>query len=366
MWTTYDFALQGRRRALGRPVDPPPNVLVASIFGGQQWKEWLHPRDRRGRWIEKFSRVKVFDWGGAGSHYVGQVERLNRDGSVSVRITQGAHVGSVIKAKPSQLEESMARALLPSVPHPPPAVKVVPGNAPWSPNRPILTGSAAELGTTYGEVGRSLRERPVVTFDYETTGLHPEAGHRGVQVAAVRTVDGKVVDRFHSFMNPGRPIDPAASAVTGITDDKVKDAPSHVEVARQLRDFIGSDLVAAHNASFDLGFLQASLHDGGDPSWEPSGTVDTLSLARSILKTKAKGGPVDNHKLQTLADFFNVELSKAHAADADTEATARLLGALMRYAEEHGSTLPDMKSLEQKWKDALPEYYAKLDEWLST
>lgn len=365
--TTYDFGFQARRRAVGRPIDPPPNALVATLFGRGKWREWLHPRDRNGRWIEKDSRVKVHGWGGDSSVYVGDVQRLNRDGTVSVRVAEGPHAGSVLKAAPHQVEEIAARAMLPSRPVPPaPPLKADAPRAPWAPNRPILIGAATDLGSTYADLRRALTGRAVVTFDYETTGLHPEAGHRGVEVAAVRTLNGRVVDRFHTFMNPGRPIDPEASKVTGITDADVANAPSHEDAAKQLRDFIGDDLVSAYNASFDVGFLQASLRDAGEPDWEPSGVIDPLSMARSLVKAKSRGGPVENHKLESLAAFFGVDLTNAHAADADTEATAQLLHALIRYGHNNESTFPNMKALETRWRSELPAFQQKLDAWLET
>lgn len=369
---TYDFERQARRRELGLPIEPPPLALVASLGGSNRFKEWLHPRDRQGQWIEKFSRVKLFLKGRGSAPDVGKVERLNRDGTVSVRLSAGPSAGSVVSATPDMIEESHAKAVLnePATPPPPPVAERR-AFMPFSPRRPAFTGLAAGVvkdKPTYADVQRALEGKPIVTFDYETTGLDvgPGGPDRGVEVAAVRTLNGKVVDRFHAIMNPGRPIHPKASEVTGIYDADVADAPSHTEVAQQLKDFIGNDIVAGHNVGFDLDTLQASLREAGI-EWQPVGAIDTVAIARDTMKADNKKtgvpGVVKDHKLGTLAEFFDIELAKAHRADADTEATAHLLQAVLAYAAREGASPGDMDALAEQWRRELEEYRPKIDEW---
>lgn len=365
----HELERQAARRALGLPIEP----ITAGLGGSGRFKEWLHPRDRKGEFIEKFSRIKLFRKGRGEKPEVGKVERLNRDGSVSVKLSDGPSAGSIVNALPSMIEESQAKAVLNEPAPAPPAPQVAKRPwAPFAPRRPQFTGSAAGLvkdAKTYDDIARALEGKPLVTFDYETTGLYPNRpGHedRGVEVAAVRTVNGVVVDRFHSLMNPGegRTIHPKASEVTGIYDADVADAPSHADVAKQLKDFIGNDIVVAHNAQFDLDMLDASLKDAG-VDWKPLGVIDTLSIARDTMTSDNKKtgatGVVKDHKLGTLTEFFDIELGKAHRADADAEATSHLLQSVLAYAAKDGATPSDLDAITAKWHDELKDFPAKMD-----
>lgn len=372
MTDAYDFQRQAARRALGLPIEPPPAALMASLVGASTFKEWMHPRDLKGKWIEKWARVKLFLKGRGGKPEVGKVERLNRDGTVAVRVSEGLHAGSIISVHPHVIEASSAKAVLPELPTPPPsAIKVSEGWSPYTPNRPAFTGLAAGLvkgKKSWADIAHALRNRPIVTFDFETTGTDvSRGGHdRGVEVAAVRTVNGKVVDRFHAFMNPGagRHIHPQASAITGITDAQIAHEADHTVVAQQLKDFIGNDIVAGHNVGFDIDALTTSLRDAG-VTWQPAGAIDTLAIARDTMPSQRKNpnGVVKDHKLKTLAEFFNIKLEKAHAADADTEATAHLLGQVLAYAARHGASPGDMDELKRRWDEDMKGYRMLLDAW---
>ena len=105
----------------------------------------------------------------------------------------------------------------------------------------------------------------------------------------------------------------------GITDRDVKGAPTPREAVEKLRAFAGDAILVGHNVGFDLGFLEAALGDG--TRYEPGTYLDTLVLAREAYPEWA-----ESYKLGDLARFFGVELSDAHRALPDAEATAQLLG----------------------------------------
>jgi DNA polymerase III epsilon subunit family exonuclease len=157
-------------------------------------------------------------------------------------------------------------------------------------------------------------KRELVVIDTETTGTDPKMSDL-VEVAAVKIKGTKVVDRWSTFVNPGRPI--VGNQMHGITDKDVKGAPSPKEAADQLLAFVGDALVVGHNVGFDLGFIEEAKGDGF--RFAPGTYLDTLVIAR-------EGYPgAESYKLPDLARFFGVELTQSHRALPDAEATANLL-----------------------------------------
>ncbi len=157
-------------------------------------------------------------------------------------------------------------------------------------------------------------KRELVVIDSETTGTDPKMSDL-VEVGAVKIKGTKIVDRWSTFVNPGRPI--VGNQIHGITDKDVKGAPSPREAADQLLAFVGDALVVGHNVGFDLGFIEEAKGDGF--RFEPGTYLDTLVIARD-------GYPgAESYKLPDLARFFGVELTQSHRALPDAEATANLL-----------------------------------------
>ncbi|HEV2006640.1 MAG TPA: polyribonucleotide nucleotidyltransferase [Candidatus Limnocylindrales bacterium] len=157
-------------------------------------------------------------------------------------------------------------------------------------------------------------KRELVVIDVETTGTDPKMADL-VEVAAVKVKGTEVVDRWSTFVNPGRPI--VGNQMHGITDKDVKGAPSPKDAADQLLAFVGDAKVVGHNVGFDLGFIEAAR--GGGFRFEPGTYLDTLVIAR-------EGYPgAESYKLGDLARFFGVDLTQSHRALPDAEATANLL-----------------------------------------
>ena len=123
-----------------------------------------------------------------------------------------------------------------------------------------------------------------VILDTETTGLEVQRGHRVIEIGCIELVQRRRTGReFHTYLNPDREIDEGARAVTGIADEFLLDKPRFREIAREFLDFIDGAELIAHNASFDVGFLDAELARAGveDPRIAARAQVlDTLVLAR--------------------------------------------------------------------------------------
>lgn len=172
-----------------------------------------------------------------------------------------------------------------------------------------------------------------VAIDLETTGLNPQQDAI-IEIGAVRftcapaTAPGiRVLDRFVTFVNPGRAIPLRVQQLTGITDAEVAMAPLLAHVAPDLLAFVGADVrfTVAHNAGFDDGFLRASGIDFHRPM------QDTFELATILLPGAA------SYSLGELAHMLDIPLPDAHRALDDAEATARLFGLLLHLA----ARLPD-------------------------
>ncbi|MEB3101124.1 PolC-type DNA polymerase III [Ferviditalea candida] len=173
---------------------------------------------------------------------------------------------------------------------------------------------------------RMLADAEYVVFDVETTGLSV-LNSRLIEIAGVKMKEDKVIDRFASFVNPHQSIPYNITQLTNITDDMVKDAPEVETVIPQFIDFIGNAVLVAHNARFDMGFLQAACKNLGLPEiLNP--VLDTLELARFLYPS------LKNHRLNTLADKLKVSLENHHRAIDDAEALGHILFHLIKEAGE--------------------------------
>lgn len=163
--------------------------------------------------------------------------------------------------------------------------------------------------------------RSFVCLDFETTGL---SGTKDcvTEIGAVKVLDGEVVSKFSTLINPGRPIPPNVVALTGITNDMVEAHPQIHEVLPIFLGFLGDLPLVAHNAKFDCKFLERDLSKIGRTIENP--VDDTLRLAKIVCP----GLP--SYRLGYLTDYFHIPLNDAHRAWCDAEATARLYLALQK------------------------------------
>lgn len=171
----------------------------------------------------------------------------------------------------------------------------------------------------------SVFDRPIVMLDFETTGLSPAMGDRITEVAALRIVGGRVTERYVSLINCNARIPSFITALTGISQQMVDDAPPVRRVLPELLDFIGSDTLSAHNASFDEKFLKAEAERlGMAPAHQA--LVCSLKLSRRLFP----GMP--SYKLGVLSSQLGIRFrSAAHRAESDAEVGAELLHHIARH-----------------------------------
>lgn len=181
-----------------------------------------------------------------------------------------------------------------------------------------------------------LRERDLVFFDFETTGLNPWRGDRIVEIAAVRARGESVVGVFTTLVNPLRPIPAEVSNVHGITDEQVRDAPTQDEVLPEFVRFFGDDVLLAHNASFDIGFLTSALVDLG--LQVPSNLVlDTLAISRKLDPN------AEHHSLDALRARYELSVEGFHRAERDARDLHAIFVAFLQQMEACGlHTLGDV------------------------
>lgn len=165
-----------------------------------------------------------------------------------------------------------------------------------------------------GAGGESL-EGTYIVFDLETTGFSA-IKDRIIEIGAVKVVDGEITDRFSTFVNPGIPIPFEITQLTSITDEMVIGSPGIEVVLPQFLAFAGDGVLVAHNAGFDVGFIEQNLRNQGQ---KPEFVyVDTVAMARVLLPTLSK------YKLNVVAKALNISLENHHRAVDDAAATAEI------------------------------------------
>lgn len=185
------------------------------------------------------------------------------------------------------------------------------------------------------QLGQPLSDSVFVVIDLETTGGRPtDAGI--TEIGAVKVRGGEVLGEFQSLVNPGEPIPPFITALTGISDSTVSDAPSLGGVFPSLLEFIMGATLVAHNASYDIGFLKGAAAKLGH-TWPDPPVVDTVRMARAALPN----GEVPNRKLQTLAGHFKAPVSPTHRALDDARATVHVFHSLLERLTAAGVTQHD-------------------------
>jgi DNA polymerase III epsilon subunit family exonuclease len=184
-----------------------------------------------------------------------------------------------------------------------------------------------------------LEDATYVVVDLETTGLRP--GSSGIcEIGAVRLRAFEVEAEFQTLVDPGLPIAAGVSALTGLRNEQLRGAPAPAEAVRSFLAFAGDSVLVAHNARFDLSFLDRETE-------RLTGTriglavVDTVRLARTLL-----AGRVTGFGLAQLAWFLDTAEKPCHRALPDARATAELLLALIGLAQERGArTVTDLSAL---------------------
>ena len=204
-----------------------------------------------------------------------------------------------------------------------------------------MTVQSLTISTMY------LSEATFVVVDLETSGAAPSTGAGITEIGAVKVRGGMIIAEFETFVNPGVAISPFITQLTGISDEMLANAPSIGQVFPSFIEFLGPEnenVLVAHNAPFDVGFLKAAATHLDYP-WPKHYVADTARLARYVL-TKDE---VINCKLATLAEFFGATTSPTHRALDDARATVDVLHGIIERLGGFGiTTLPQFKKVKKR------------------
>jgi len=206
------------------------------------------------------------------------------------------------------------------------------------------------------DVDEDLSQTTFVVLDLETSGASPKSGSAITEIGAVKVCGGQVLGTFKTFVNPGTPLSPFITELTGITDEMLVDAPRIESVLPTLLEFLGSErttVFVAHNAPFDLSFLKASAALHGY-TWPNFRVIDTVKAARFVL-TK---DDVANYQLVTLAVYFRTEIAPNHRALDDALATVDVLHGIIERMGTFGITTIN-QMLDAGTKKARPKIASK-------
>lgn len=200
---------------------------------------------------------------------------------------------------------------------------------------------------TFDEIGRPLSQTTFIVLDLETSGASPSTGAGITEIGAVKVRGGAVIGEFATLINPGGPIPAFITILTGITQSMVALAPPIEEVFPALLEFLGpyqSNVLVAHNAPFDIGFLKAAAANY-EYTWPKYQVIDTARLARQVLLRDE----VVNCKLATLSKFFRTTTTPNHRALDDAKATVDVLHGLLERVGSFGvTTLDELKGFSTR------------------
>lgn len=186
----------------------------------------------------------------------------------------------------------------------------------------------------------ALKDLSYVVFDLETTGLYPDQGDEIIEIGAIHVEGMQCVEKtFHSLVNPGKPIPPSATAIHGIKDKDVADAPTIHTVIPQFLQFAGNRIWVAQNARFDLGFIVNKLKQLQMPL-KQTVVVDTIGLSKMIFQYET------SHNLDKIMSRLGIaKTGDRHRSIDDSRYTALALIEFIKMLEKQQiSGLPQIES----------------------
>ena len=199
--------------------------------------------------------------------------------------------------------------------------------------------------------GQSL-DHTCVVFDIETTGFSP-LKNRIIEIGAVRVEEGRIVDKFSSFVNPDVPIPFEIEKLTDINDNMVLDAPKIDRVLPEFLEFCRGAVMVAHNAGFDISFIKENARQQG-LEFNPT-VLDTVSLARVLLPN------LNRFKLDTVAKELKINLANHHRAVDDAGATAEIFVRFIKMLKERDifdlSQLNELSRMTVEMIRKMPTYH---------
>ena len=223
----------------------------------------------------------------------------------------------------------------------------------------IIYGMEAYLVDDLKEICENMKGQSIhdtcVVFDIETTGFGP-VNDQIIEIGAVKVVNGQIVDKYSTFVNPDIPIPYHITQLTSITDEMVMDSPKIDVILPEFLEFCGDAILVAHNASFDVGFINKKAEFLGIET--DFTVVDTVGIARLLLSHLSR------FKLNVVAKELGISLENHHRAVDDAGATAEIFVKFIEMLEEKGVTtleeLEAMNVMTPEMIKKLPTYHAIL------
>ena len=188
-------------------------------------------------------------------------------------------------------------------------------------------------------LGRNIEDYDLIFLDLETTGLDVIIGDAICEVGALKVKDKKIIDKFHSLVNPKKKVPHSAYLVHKISDADLSGAPYFEDIAKELLTFLEGSVVCAYNAKFDIGFIDYQLkHIDQQPLSLPA--VDILLMARDVLR-------LPRYNLESTAKFFDIDCTQGlHRALADADLAYQIFFKLLDiFKTKQLSVLADFFSL---------------------
>ncbi len=180
----------------------------------------------------------------------------------------------------------------------------------------------------YGDGTANFTNDEFCIFDIETTGLSAQTC-KITEIGAVKVKNGEILDIFSTYVDPECPIPENIVELTGITDDMVKGAPKTEEAVKSFLEFAGDRILIAHNASFDIGFIKKACEDYRI-HFKPT-YIDTVALSRFLNPDLKK------HKLNIIADYYNLGEFGHHRAYNDAEMLAKIFAVMCQKLKKEGA-----------------------------
>lgn len=189
-----------------------------------------------------------------------------------------------------------------------------------------------------------ITDNTYVVFDVETTGFNAAGGDTIIEIGAVKIFNGEIIDKFSTLVNPGRKLPAIITEITKITDEMLIGQPTEEEAVKDFIDWIGDSPLVAHNAKFDISFLEMaySKYNLGDLT---NPVIDTLELSRTLDNT------YNRHGLAAIVKRYDVPFDEDahHRADYDAEATAYVFHKMMqKLVSRNFETINDINNLVSK------------------
>ncbi len=174
-----------------------------------------------------------------------------------------------------------------------------------------------------------LLDETYVVFDLETTGLDPKDGNSIIEIGAVRVKNNKIIDRFEELIDPHMKLSSEIIKITNITDEMLIGKDNEQNVVKKFITWAGNDILVAHNAKFDLSFMEMACFKYNLGRFNFN-VIDTLGISRFLEPGERF------HNLTVLMNRYNVEWdeTKHHRADYDSEGTSLILYEMLKKLRE--------------------------------